>query len=84
MKAYKLNNLDRQLEIHEQAFLNFAVTATKKVGKHKEKPIYTRFTDFFDYEKEINKMTNAKGNTNKKGEILESVTKYLNEKKERR
>lgn len=36
---------------HVQAFLNFSVTAKRKSGKNKEKPVFSRFKKFFDYEK---------------------------------
>lgn len=43
---------------HLQAFLNFAVKAEKKSGKNKSKPVYSKFKRFYDYEKEIEKVTN--------------------------
>ena len=45
---------------HLQAFLNFAVKAEKKSGK-KSKPVYTKFNRFYDYEKELAKVTNRGG-----------------------
>lgn len=42
---------------HLQAFLNFAVKAEKKSGK-KSKPVFTKFKRFYDYEKELAKVTN--------------------------
>lgn len=42
---------------HLQAFLNFAVKAEKKTGKHKSKPVYSKFEKFYNYEKEIKKVT---------------------------
>ena len=45
---------------HLQAFLNFAVKAEKKSGK-KSKPVYTKFKRFYDYEREIAKVTNKGG-----------------------
>ena len=42
---------------HLQAFLNFSVKAEKKAGKNKSKPVYSKFKQFFDYEKEIEKVT---------------------------
>lgn len=45
---------------HLQAFLNFAVKAEKKSGK-KSKPVFTKFKRFYDYEKELAKVTNKSG-----------------------
>lgn len=50
MKAVRLRQFDLDYRNHAQAYLNFAVTAKRKSGK-KEKPVYTRFRKFFDYEK---------------------------------
>ena len=38
-----------------QAYLNFAVKAEKKVGKHKSKPVYETFKSFYNYEEELKK-----------------------------
>ena len=43
---------------HLQAFLNFAVKAEKKTGKYKSRPVYGKFNKFYDYEKELQKITN--------------------------
>lgn len=55
MKAVQLKEVDKAYYIHLQAFKNFQATATKKVGK-KQKPIFSNFTKFFDYEKSVNKV----------------------------
>ena len=60
MEACQLKMVDDNYRVHWQAFLNFAVRATRKVGKRKEKPVYSRFDKFFDYEKEIKKVKNKK------------------------
>ncbi|MDN6670658.1 MAG: hypothetical protein L0L07_00035 [Staphylococcus equorum] len=51
MKAQALIQLDHQRDIHLSAFLNQSVQGTKKKGK-KEVPLYPKFTDFFDYDKQ--------------------------------
>ena len=56
MKAVNLQEVDRSYRNHLQAFLNFAVKAEKKVGK-KSRPKYTKFKQFFDYEKEVERVT---------------------------
>lgn len=57
MEAARLRQIDQDYRNHLQAFLNFAVTARKKTGKNKSRPVYTRFSKFYDYEKEIRKTT---------------------------
>jgi hypothetical protein len=49
----KLKQVDMDYRNHLQAFLNFSVKAQKKTGKHRSKPVFTRFKKFFDYEKAI-------------------------------
>lgn len=39
---------------HQQAFLNFSATARKKNGK----PVYTRFSKFFNYDKAVKRVLN--------------------------
>lgn len=52
MEAHRLKEVDKIYFIHLQAFKNFQATATKKVGK-RQKPMYSRFEKFFDYDKAI-------------------------------
>ena len=58
MEALELRMLDESLHEHRQAFLNFAVCAEKKAGKGKTKPVYRRFKQFFDLDKELRKIKN--------------------------
>lgn len=60
MEALELRMLDESLREHRQAFLNFAVRAEKKAGKGKSRPVYTKFKQFFDYEKELKKIKERK------------------------
>jgi hypothetical protein len=57
MQAVRLKQVDMDYRNHLQAFLNFAVKAEKKSGK-KSKPVFTKFIRFYDYEKELAKVTN--------------------------
>lgn len=59
MKAYQLQRVDREYEMHLQAWLNHQVTATKEQGK-KQVPVFKKFGDFFDYEKRIKEVTQKK------------------------
>lgn len=52
--------LDESLHEHSQAFLNFAVQAQKSVGKGKRQPVYRKFRQFFDYDRELKKIKDKK------------------------
>lgn len=58
MEAVRLKQVDKDYRNHLQAFLNFAVKAEKKSGKH-SKPIYDKFKLFYDYEAEQGKVSNS-------------------------
>ena len=58
MKAVRLKQVDMDYRNHLQAFLNFSVKARKKSGKNKSKPVFSKFKQFFDYEKEVEKVQN--------------------------
>lgn len=55
MEAVRLKQIDMDYRNHLQAYLNFAVKAEKKTGKGKSKPVYSKFKQFYDYEKEVEK-----------------------------
>lgn len=57
MEAVRLKQVDKDYRNHLQAFLNFAVKAEKKVGKGKSRPVFGKFKQFYDYEKEIKKVS---------------------------
>ena len=58
MEAAHLKQVDMDYRNHLQAYLNFAVKAEKKVGKNKSRPVYSKFKQFYNYEKEVKKVTN--------------------------
>ena len=58
MEAVQLKQIDKDYRNHLQAFLNFAVKAEKRAGKNKTTPVYKRFNQFYDYEKELDKAKN--------------------------
>lgn len=73
MEAVRLKQIDMDYRNHLQAFLNFSVKATKKTGKYKSKPVFTKFKQFYDYEKELSKVTNKE---NKKSRFA-GIGKFL-------
>ena len=60
MDGVRLKEIDKDYRNHLQAFLNFSVRAEKKTGKGKSKPVYTKFKQFYDYEKELEKVNKKK------------------------
>ena len=59
MEAVRLKQIDADYRNHLQAYLNFVVKAEKKAGK-KSVPVYRRFEQFYDYKKEVEKVTKPK------------------------
>lgn len=64
MEAVRLKQIDFDYRNHLQAYLNFAVQATKKSGKT-SRPVYKTFKQFFDYEKEVQKIQKTKSKKSK-------------------
>lgn len=52
MQAHNLAEVDKQYNMHLQAWLNHQATATKEQGK-KQVPAFKKFEDFFDYKKRL-------------------------------
>ena len=78
MKSADYKSVDRQMQIHELAYLTMCAKAQKQVGK-KMKSVYKTFKDFYDYEKELQKV---EGNIQKEevSSRFQRVAKYLSEK----
>lgn len=55
-EAEKYKQLDKQKDIALGAWLSFVATAKKKVGKNL-KPVYPTFESFFDYSKQLKRMS---------------------------
>ena len=64
VQAIRLRQVDDACRIHLQAFQNFRVQAMKKVGKNKQKPMFTSFRQFFDYEEALDR-ARGKGKNNR-------------------
>lgn len=79
MKAKELQIVDKQYEIHLQAYLNMTAQAKKQVGK-KQRMVYTKFSKFFDYEKEIDKVLGT--NKEKTGKFSD-LARFIHEKSEK-
>lgn len=60
MEGVRLKEIDKDYRNHLQAFLNFSVRSERKAGKGKSKPVYTKFRQFYDYEKELEKVNKKK------------------------
>lgn len=59
MQAHRLRQIDEALRLHEMAWLNREIHAEKPAGKHRTKPVYTRFEKFFDYAARLREAQNA-------------------------
>ena len=59
LEALEYQIVDDEYRAHRQAFLNFTVQAEKKSGK-KTVPVYRRFRQFFDLDKELRKIKNRR------------------------
>jgi hypothetical protein len=59
LKVYRLKKLDEQELIHQQAWANWQIQATKTQGK-KEVPVYRKFQDFFPKDKFENEILGVK------------------------
>ena len=74
MEAHNLRQIDEDYRVHQEAWLSFAAQAKKKSGMNKEVPVYKKFRDFYDYEKEIDKYLRPKVNQ------LQGLSRYMKEK----
>lgn len=54
MEAVRLKQIDMDYRNHLTAWLTFAAKAKRKSGKG-EKPVYTKFKKFYDYESAVKK-----------------------------
>ncbi|MGI6117839.1 MAG: hypothetical protein ACOYBC_05560 [Bilifractor sp.] len=79
LDALNLMNVDRDFYSHWIAYLAFAAQSMKKSGK-KEKPVYSTFKKFYDYEKEVDKAIN--GSEKPKDDRFTGLAHYLHEKAE--
>ncbi|MDD3503898.1 MAG: hypothetical protein PHD56_14245 [Anaerostipes sp.] len=71
-EAMKLREIDKDYRNHLQAFLNFRVRSKKRSGKNKERPFYSTFKKFYDYDSEIRRAT---GKTEDKFSKVKEVMK---------
>lgn len=55
MEAARLKQIDLDYRNHLQAWLNFVVRAKKKAGKYKQKPVYSKFKEFYNYKEALEK-----------------------------
>lgn len=73
MEAVRYKWVDADYRNHLQAYLNFAAQAKKSAGKGRERPVYSRFIKFYDYEKQIDKIKNGRKGRSK----LSGLSRFL-------
>jgi len=81
MEAASLRAVDESHNIHLQAWLIQSAQAQKKVGKRKTRPLYQRFTDFFDYDKAVRTVTEKDAGKQGKKSITERMMEYMKGRK---
>lgn len=74
MKAKELQMVDDQYYLHLQAYLNMTAQAKKQVGK-KQRMVYTKFSKFFDYQKELDRVMGIK-----KQSKFDKLAEFINKK----
>ena len=75
MKSKELQIVDKQYEIHLQAYLNMSAQSRRRVGK-KMKPVYTKFDKFFDYQKQLDRVMGIK-----KKSKFDGLAQFIKEQK---
>jgi alcohol dehydrogenase class IV len=78
MRAYNLKRVDREYDMHLQAWLNHAASATKEQGK-KVISAYKDFTDFYDYKKRLREVEKPSKSLNKQMRRMAQLAKKANE-----
>lgn len=74
MKAYNLKKLDKLELIHQQAWANNAIKATKTQGK-KEVPYYQKFDKFFDKQDFENRILGIKKSSGNDAKLIHLMKK---------
>lgn len=63
MKAFNLSRVDKEYDMHLQAWLNSQVDATKNIGSDKnpkEQRVFKKFDDFFNYKGRLSEVEGTK------------------------
>ena len=81
MKAFRLQQVDRDYDIHLLAWESWNVQAMKKQGKNKKVPVFKNFKQFFDYESRLEEAAGDKPNQDPK---VNSVIMAMRAQEERR
>ena len=82
LRAYELSQVDKERDIHMQAWCNWNVQATKGQGRHKRVSVFKTFKSFFDYEKLINKVL-GKNLAEEAGVPVKSIVEGMKLQRER-
>ena len=64
IKAYELSRIDKERDMHWQAWLNRQVQAMEEVGS-KQRYVFKTFKEFYDYEKALNEINTKELDTEK-------------------
>ena len=79
IEAKELRDIDRERDMHWQAYLNFMASAKKESG-NKLVPVHKTFKHFFDYKKEL-KRAEERNNPKKKDKRFEGIAQIIKRQK---
>lgn len=83
MKAFNLSRIDKEYDMHLQAWLNNQATATKTTGSgknQKTESVYKGFNDFFDYEKKLQEVDGPSRAITEKEQRMAGIAASINSK----
>lgn len=81
-KALAYKQVDRQNELHTLAFLTNAAGGMKMSG-NRQIPVYRTYKEFYDYQKELDKLESDKSmNTKKYKKLTELAHKFYKKRRE--
>lgn len=83
MYAFRLSQIDEEMKMHKQAWINHQVTAMKKQGD-KQVPVFKEFKQFYDYEKAIKKVEGEFGGSHVSSVRLKNLANIAKKANERR
>lgn len=84
MTAYRLQQADREYNIHLLAWESWNVQAMKKQGKHKRVPVFGTFKQFYDYEGRVKDILSGNSEKTNLPDKKRKLARLLKKQKERR
>ena len=76
IRAQQYKSVDQDYRSHLQAYLTMVANAEKSAGKGKTKKVFTKFVNFFNYQKALDSIDKKKDQS----EISSKLSQYLKNK----